>query len=91
MSTHGSRPLHALIKPITDRQSYLSIGAAGVGVEAVVVLVVFWVLLASGVWEESRVRGTFPMRYQIPMLFNSLLKKQQDNMRLVNQRPKATS
>ena len=66
--------LKELIKPITDSQSYLSIGAAGVGVEAVVVLVVFWVLLASGVWEESRVRGTFPIRYQIPMLFNSLLK-----------------
>jgi len=67
-----------LKKHITDSLSYLSIGAAGVEAEAVLLLLVvvelvFWVLLANDICEESMVRGTLPMRYQIPMLFSSLV------------------
>lgn len=52
----------------------MGIGAAGSGTELEEEFT-FWMLLAVGVCVESWARGTFPMRYQIPMLLSSLSNK----------------
>lgn len=49
---------------------YLSMGAGGADPE--LEEFTFWVLLMVCVCVESWARGTFPMRYQIPMLLSSL-------------------
>lgn len=54
--------------------TYLGKGAAGTGAELEEEFI-FWMLLVVGVWVESWARGTFPMRYQIPMLLSSLSNK----------------
>lgn len=51
--------------------TYLGIEAAGSGTEFEEEFT-FWTLFVVGVKVESWARGTFPMRYQIPMLFSSL-------------------
>lgn len=52
----------------------MGIGAAGTGAELEEEFT-FWMLLVVGVCVESWARGTFPMRYQIPMLLSSLSNK----------------
>lgn len=49
-------------------------GAAGTGAELEEEFV-FCMLLEVGVCVESWARGTFPIRYQIPMLLSSLSNK----------------
>lgn len=51
--------------------TYLGMEAAGSGAELEVELT-FCTLFVVGVSVESWARGTFPMRYQIPMLLSSL-------------------
>lgn len=53
------------------KQTYLGIEAAATGTELEEEFT-FWMLLVDGASVESWARGTFPMRYQIPMLLSSL-------------------
>lgn len=63
-------------EPLYNVDTHLGMGAAGAGAEPELE-VTLWTLLAVGVRAASCARGTFPIRYQIPMLFSSL---QQDTL-----------